>query len=256
MGPCRVGRWSHRQRRDRSVRCRPSGLRRVHPHAHHHGPRTRGARELALGSITARDLGLHIGDEASVTTPRGKAKARVTGLVVLPSIGPFESDRTSLGTGVLVSAPLFETVVGDASVADGLSGFVGIDLAAGTDPAAFLADVRADLPGWDPFRVAPPSFAEPVRPATVVDVASSRRVPALLALVLVLTMAVGVVSGIASGTRARRRELAVLRAVGGVPRQVRASVRWHALVVVVIGLAVGLPIGIAAGRAAFIVFAA
>jgi ABC-type antimicrobial peptide transport system permease subunit len=36
---------------------------------------------------------------------------------------------------------------------------------------------------------------------------------------------------------------------------VRASVRWHALVVVLIGLAVGLPIGIAAGRAGFIVFA-
>ena len=146
---------------------------------------------------------------------------------MLPSIGPFESDRTSLGTGVLLSAPLFEAVVGGRGLADGLSGFVAIDLAPGRDPAAFLADIRADLPGWDPFGVAPPSYAKPVRPATVVDVASSRRVPAFLTLVLILTMAVSVVSGIASGTRARRRELAVLRAMGIVPRQVRASVRWH-----------------------------
>jgi ABC-type antimicrobial peptide transport system permease subunit len=68
-------------------------------------------------------------------------------------------------------------------------------------------------------------------------------------------MAVSVVTGIASGTRARRRELAVLRVLGGVPRQVRASVRWHALVVVAIGLAVGLPVGIAAGRVAYNAFA-
>ena len=49
--------------------------------------------------------------------------------------------------------------------------------------------------GWDPFGVPPPSYAKPVRPATVVDVAASRRVPALLACVLALTMAVSVVTG-------------------------------------------------------------
>ncbi|TML88746.1 MAG: FtsX-like permease family protein [Actinobacteria bacterium] len=211
--------------------------------------------EIALGSITARHLHLHVGDEATVATSRGKRKARVTGLVVLPSIGPFESDRASLGTGALISSPLFAAVVGGVDVADNLAGFVAVDLAAGADPASFLAKVRHDLPGWDPFHVPPPSYAEPVRPATVVDVAASRRVPALLAGLLGLTMAVSVVTGIASGTRARRRELAVLRAVGAVPRQLRASVRWHALVVVLIGLVVGLPIGIAAGRAGFTVFA-
>lgn len=211
--------------------------------------------EIALGSTTARQLGLHVGDETTVASSRGERKARVTGLAVLPSVGPFESDRASLGTGVLLSAPLFEAVVGGAGPADSLTGFVAIDLAPGSNPAAFLADVRGDLPGWDPYGVPPPSYAKPVRPATVVDVAASRQVPALLACVLALTMAVSVITGIASGTRARRRELAVLRAMGIVPRQVRASVRWHALVVVLIGLAVGLPIGTAAGRIAFNVFA-
>src|SRR4030095_5255331 len=62
-------------------------------------------------------------------------------------------------------------------------------------------------------------------------------------------------AGIASGIRARRRELAVLRALGGTPRQIRASVRWHAIALVAVGLVVGLPVGVVVGRVAFGAFA-
>jgi putative ABC transport system permease protein len=98
-------------------------------------------------------------------------------------------------------------------------------------------------------------FTDPVRPASVVDVAAMRRVPILLAAAFALTMAVSVVAGIASGTRARRRELAVVRALGATPRQIRASVWWHALTVVMVGLVVGLPLGIIVGRLTFAAFA-
>jgi hypothetical protein len=210
--------------------------------------------EIALGSITARHLGLHVGDKAKVSTRFGSRQARVSGLVVLPAVGPLESDRTSLGTGVLLSNRFFDAMVGSPEMADSFGGFVAIELARGVDPAAFLAHIHRGLVGWNPA-FATPAFAAPVRPATVVEVAGSRRVPLLLALVLALTMAVSVVAGIASGTRARRLELALLRAFGGAPRLVRSTVRWHGLVVVAIALLVGLPLGVALGRVGFTAFA-
>jgi FtsX-like permease family len=82
-----------------------------------------------------------------------------------------------------------------------------------------------------------------------------RQVPVLLAGAFTVTMAASVVAGIASGTRARRRELAVVRALGGTPRQIRASVRWHATAVVAVGLVIGLPAGVIGGRFAFAAFA-
>ena len=53
-------------------------------------------------------------------------------------------------------------------------------------------------------------------------------VPIALVGVLALAMIVGMALGISAATRARRREMAVLRALGCVGRQLRDSVRWHA----------------------------
>jgi hypothetical protein len=140
-------------------------------------------------------------------------------------------------------------------LADRLGSFVAIDLAKGVDPAAFISDLGNGLKAWDPSGFPPQVFTKPVRPATVIDVSAMRRVPMLLAAALAVTMAASVVAGIASGTRARRHELALIRALGGTPRQIRASVRWHALSIVLVGLVVGLPVGVVAGRIAFGAFA-
>ncbi len=83
-----------------------------------------------------------------------------------------------------------------------------------------------------------------------------RAVPVALAGVLALAMAVGLGLGIAIATRARPRELAVLRALGCTGRQLGASVHWHAVTVVGVGVAVGLPLGVAFGRLSYRAFAA
>ena len=82
-----------------------------------------------------------------------------------------------------------------------------------------------------------------------------RAVPLALVGVFALTIVVGLGLGMAAATRARRRELAVLRALGFVGRQLRVSVRWHAFCVVGVGLVVGIPIGIALGRGSYRAFA-
>jgi hypothetical protein len=195
-----------------------------------------------------------------VASPNGEREASITGLVVLPAVGPFESDRASLGNGVLLSQGLFETLLeqardqtgrSGAESADAFASFVAIDFADGVDAHAFMQGIADQLSGWDPYGIAPPVFTEPVRPATVVDVSAMRGVPVMLAAAFAVTMAASVVAGITAGTRARRRELAVVRALGGTPSQIRASVRWHALTVVTIGLVVGMPVGVVIGRIAF-----
>lgn len=220
--------------------------------------------EIALGTRSAESLGSDVGDKVLVKSPYGDRMATIRGLVVLPPIGPLQSERAGLGTGVLLSARFYEALVTPAeqqagmppgSLTEGLTGFVAVDLRPGVDPRRFLAAISDQLRSWDANGARPLVYPEPVRPPTVANVAAMRAVPVALAGALALAMALGLFIAIAVTTRARRRELAVLRALGGVGRQLRASVRWQALTVVGIALVVGIPVGLALGRVSYRAFA-
>lgn len=220
--------------------------------------------EIALGTKTARRLGLGVGDKVLVQAPEGEREGTVRGLVVMPPLGPFLADRASLGTGALLPAAFVDALLDGAAgeaglepgqLADTLAGFVAVDLRPGTDPQRFLAAISNQLTTWDSEEARPFTYAEPVRPATVANAAAMRAVPVALAALFAMTMAIALMLAIAVATRARRRELAVLRALGCVGRQLRATVRWHALTVTAVGLVVGIPVGLALGRVAFRAFA-
>ncbi len=222
------------------------------------------ADEIAMGAQTASDLGLVIGDEVTVSSDYGDVDGEITGTVVLPALGPFESDRTGPGTGVLLSSPFFDEMVAEGEAASGaprgsirahLDGFIGIELQDGTDPAAFMADIRDELRSWDENGYVPFEYPDPVRPPQVADVAAMRRVPVALGALFAVAMAIGLALGIAAATRARRRELALLRALGCSSRQLVSSVRWHSLTVVALALVIGAPIGVAVGRSLYRAFA-
>ncbi|MBW3548640.1 MAG: FtsX-like permease family protein [Actinobacteria bacterium] len=220
--------------------------------------------EIALGALTAERLALHVGAEVVVKTLYGDRPATISGLVVLPPVGPFQGDRASLGTGALLPRPFFDELLRGAAeeAGDGAGhlpeepgGFVAIDLRPGADPETFLRVISDELATWDTSATPPLVYPEPVRPATVANLAAMRGVPVALAFLLALTMGIALVLGTAVATRGRRRELALLRALGCVGRQLRATVRWQALSVVAVGLAVGAPVGLAAGRIAYRAFA-
>jgi len=67
----------------------------------------RNDHEVALGAGSAERVGKSVGDELTVVGDYGTRTATVTGIVVLPSVGAFLSDRAGLGTGGLLSAPFF-----------------------------------------------------------------------------------------------------------------------------------------------------
>ena len=66
-------------------------------------------------------------------------------------------------------------------------------------------------------------------------------------------MALGL--ALAASVRRCRRDLAQLKVLGFVQRQVSAAVAWHATIAVGIGIAVGIPLGIVLGRWLWTLFA-
>ena len=225
------------------------------------GALPRASDEIALGALSARKLGLDVGSEAVVRTAYGEHKARIAGLVVLPPVGPFLGDRTSLGTGALLSGAFYDEVLRigaeyqGGQPAEDPGGFLAIKLSPGVSAKSFLSTLGDELSSWDLTGTAPRVYPDPVRPPTVANLAAMRAVPMALAALLALAMGMALVLTIAVATRGRLRELALLRALGFVGRQLRATVKWQSLAVVAVGLVVGVPLGLAAGRVAYRVFA-
>jgi ABC-type lipoprotein release transport system permease subunit len=93
------------------------------------------------------------------------------------------------------------------------------------------------------------------RPADVVNVAWSRSVPAIVAVVVGLLATTVLIQSLVGSVRARRRDIAVLRALGADRPWITRVVHIQASVVGLIALAIGVPLGILAGRAAYRSFA-
>ena len=211
-------------------------------------PRT--ADEVALGTTTAADHGVGVGDQIEVAGDNIEThRVTVTGLTVLPALGPFESERMSPGEGMVLHRSMFQQ---DALTY--LAAFVGIKVADGADRSATLTALRGDYPSWhaDEFTV---DFASPIRPAEIIDVESVRSVPLLVGGLLGAAVVVGLALVVGASVRARRHEFAILRALGFTGRQLRRSVRVQAMATMLGALVVGVPVGIVTGRFAWRAFA-
>jgi ABC-type lipoprotein release transport system permease subunit len=72
--------------------------------------------------------------------------------------------------------------------------------------------------------------------------------PSVLAALFAAVALVTVGHMLVSSVRRRRHDVAILRTMGFVRRQVAAAVAWQATTVALVGLIVGVPLGVAAGR--------
>ena len=93
------------------------------------------------------------------------------------------------------------------------------------------------------------------RPAEIVNYRSMGAVPKLLASTLAAGAVVALALTLVASVGRRRREFAVLKALGFTTRQVAAAVAAQATVIALAGLAVGVPVGVALGRSLWILFA-
>ena len=123
----------------------------------------------------------------------------------------------------------------------------GIDESAAIDKLTGEADQIADYGGIAVSRVQ--------RSAEIVNADEISGASSLLATAIAASAVASFALALASLVRRRRRDLALLKALGFSGRQLSATVAAHATSTVVTGLVVGVPLGIVLGRITWNLFA-
>jgi hypothetical protein len=217
------------------------------------------ADEVALAVTTASERGLDVGDTVElgglVRPPR---TATVTARVVLPTLGPFQSDRVSAGSGMLVPFALFEQPELEfvRDFASSWYAYVGIDLVDGADRDAAIARLEPLIGGLELTGIPANTYPRPVRPVEIVDAEATRSMPRAFGLAFGAVGAIGLAVASWASARARRRELAILQSLGLDTAQTRATVVVQSIATVAAALVLGVPIGVIAGRSSWRAFAA
>jgi hypothetical protein len=232
--------------------------------------------QIVLGAATMAVLDKHVGDTVLVSygTPEDApvyvppTRLRIVGTATLPTVGytGFIADHTSMGTGAIVpmgiEPPAFQRVL--HSPDQNLNGpqmvFVrlqrGIGAAAGREDMQRLARSANKLFAADPNGQGNTVAVLGVqRPAQIVNYRSVGSTPVILAVGLAVGAVVALGLTLAASVRQRRRDLALLKTLGFIQRQLAAAITWQAMVAAVFGVIIGVPLGIVIGRQLWIVFA-
>ena len=155
------------------------------------------------------------------------------GLTLKPMVDDLGWVRSDIGlaVGLYIVVSAFATFVA-GRLADRLGGrailgagtVIGIDLVDGADPRSVVSELGDDFRAWT-TEGSTFDYAGAVRPPEIVDADRMRTVPLLAGALLVLAAVIGLALAVVVSVRGRRRELAILRALGFTGRQLRTSVR-------------------------------
>jgi hypothetical protein len=192
-----------------------------------------GPDELVLGSRTLRRLGLHLGQTVRVEAGR-PAAMRIVGRSAL-----VHTDDVDAGEGAILTIDGLRRL---RPTDGGGYGMFYLRFAPDADPGAALRSLQRPPSG-------PPQVVDlPRPPADVANLGRVGALPNVLAGLLALLAASALAHLLVTSVRRRRHDLAILKALGFVRRQVSAAVAWQATTVALLALAVGLPLGVALGR--------
>ncbi len=230
-----------------------------------------GGNEVVLGAATMAQLHTRLGESVTISlgTPADApvyippTRLRIVGTATFPAIGfaSTVSDHTSMGTGVLIpfqSLPKpFVTGI-DSGPDPALVGpnLVLVRIRTDAPPAAALAGLDRVVAAADrAFAAAPGGSAGNAivvqgvqRPAEIANYKTIGLTPALLVAGLVLGAVAALTLTLVASVRQRRRDLALLKTIGFVRRQLAAAVAWQATTAAVVGIVIGIPLGIVVGR--------
>jgi len=194
------------------------------------------ADEILLGSRT--DPGVALGGTVDVHVGAVSRRMRLVGRGVLPILG----DTAHLGTGAWLTFAGLRTLLGDRlGVPDTF-----LVRTAG-DPAAARTSLLKTF--------GPQGVIESAPPQGLVGFGDLNALPLVVAGVLAAGAVATLAHAVATAVRRRRRELAILRTLGFVGRQMALTVAWQATTIAAVAAVVGIPLGAAAGRWAWTLFA-
>lgn len=204
--------------------------------------------------------------------------------VVLEGRYPMRSDEVALATRTLreegldigerVIFPGSPSVCGDGRDCDVTFTIVGrvVHWGEGSDPddgAALTMEGQERIrnsEGFDDFlvRIRPGADREvafrdiregvadtiddPKLPTSLGNIKRVRTMPAILVAVLAILAVAALIHALVTVSRRRRHDLAILKTMGFLRRQVMAAMAWQATALVVTALVIGVPAGLVAGR--------
>jgi MacB-like periplasmic core domain len=93
-----------------------------------------------------------------------------------------------------------------------------------------------------------PDIGEPQLPSNLGNLDRVNAFPAVIAAFLMLLAVLGVTHALATAVRRRAHEMALLKTLGFVGAQVRATIAWQATTLALLALTLGIPAGIIIGR--------
>jgi hypothetical protein len=195
-----------------------------------------GDDEIAFGRVSGSDVGAHVGGDVTMSGPTGSQTFRVVGLVVVPGLGANEG----VGEGAVVTLGGLSRVDEDVAVSSAAVHFRSRSMAFNDYGAEFglASDSNPDF-----------------TPAAIANVARVRTIPFALAGVLGALVVLTVAHVMFTSTRARRRDLAILRSLGADRGWITRAVHWQATAFTVVPVAIGVPLGFIIGRIIFAAFA-
>jgi hypothetical protein len=232
--------------------------------------------QIVLGAATLAQLHKHVGDTviASYGTRRDApvyvppTRLVIVGTTTLPAIGSAQTLHTSMGTGAIiptgVEPPAFQRFLRSPYPAFNGPKMVFVRLRPGVTPAEGLASLqRIAHAGNKAFAAVPNGVAAGASvnvlrvqyPAEIENYRSMGATPVLLAAGLAAGAVAALGLTLTASVRRRRRDLALLKALGFTRRQLAACVAWQTTVAATIGVIAGIPLGIALGRWLWILFA-
>jgi hypothetical protein len=219
------------------------------------------AGQVVLGTSTLQLLHKSIGDTVVVTSPRSKeTKLTIVGTATMPAFGQSGGSHLEMGTGAVLNytlIPLFERDVFD--LPPGPNAILiryrsGVTSTQGFKSIAHAVTVAGGGSGGPD--AAPNNLIETVeRPAEIVNYQSLGNTPIELGAVLSGGALVALGLTLLTSVRRRRRDIALLKALGFSRRQVVAAIAVQSTIAVGLGALIGLPVGILVGRLLWNLFA-
>jgi hypothetical protein len=205
-------------------------------------------REIVLGTRTLRHLHAQVGATIRVSIPDLDTRPRpmtIVGTTVFPAL----SDTLGLGTGAaLTPAGLRYLVPAETTMPSPAAVFVRFR--PGVEPQAGRQDLAARLAEAGSFTV-----DGPATPTDLLNFGQVQDLPQVLGIGLAAVALLTIAHLLITSVRRRRRDFAILRALGFTSWQVRGTLCWQALTLAGMALVIGVPAGIACGRLGWQVFA-
>ncbi len=216
--------------------------------------------QIVLGPATLASLHVRLGDTVVAHVDnRPPVRLRVVGTATLPTIGGSGDPSLAMGTGAVMATSLFSPTDLDeqgSPIRGPMAVFISVRPGvSGTAALGSLNRITAVLNRPSDPDAPVGGVVGALRPAEIADYRSVGATPALLAAVLAAGAIGALGLTLVASVRQRRRQFAVLKALGFTQRQLAASVAWQSSVAAAVGVVIGIPIGIALGRWLWTLFA-